>query len=474
MNRLGPLLIVLGIRAGASSAQGTEPVPRQLEVRIDPRVELLSIVFRLAGNDEYNMENSQSPYSEEVDKAFEPFREHPAVRLARELREKTGVSFDAVMSMAVHLADDVSQPKPRAPLDPRPSRLDNRWSREDADRFIAALGDFVKDTDFTGFIARNHDLYEKSAARFAPVINRRDYIGWFDRFLGSRPHATFCVIVGMLNGGGNYGVGVRYADGREEISPVIGVPEWDAAGLPVVKETIAGTIVHELCHSYTNAYVDRFADRLEAAGDTLYARNTETMKSQAYGSGRTVLYESLVRTVVTHYTFSADGAEAGRTRAAAEMRRGFKWILDLNKLLDEYDANRTGYPGFESFMPRVVEFFDETAANYDALLAKFPRVVSMTPENSAKDVDPATPSIYVAFDRPMADGWSFVGGGPDFPKLDGSASYDPSGRMVSIGVKLEPAHDYRFSLNGGRFCGFVSEEGYPLEPVPVAFRTRGK
>ncbi len=41
-------------------------------------MELLSIVFRLAGNDEYNM-NLLPAYTEDVDRYFAPYKEHPAV-----------------------------------------------------------------------------------------------------------------------------------------------------------------------------------------------------------------------------------------------------------------------------------------------------------------------------------------------------------------------------------------------------------
>ena len=46
--------------------------------RVDERVELLSIVFRLAGNSEYNM-NLLPAYTVEIDRYFAPYKDHPAV-----------------------------------------------------------------------------------------------------------------------------------------------------------------------------------------------------------------------------------------------------------------------------------------------------------------------------------------------------------------------------------------------------------
>src|ERR1019366_10082645 len=84
-------------RAAGQVAPGSA---HSLRVVVDPRVELMSLIFRLAGNREYNMAKVKS-YAEDADKQFEKFRNHAVVKLAQELRRTRGVSYDAVMSMAV-------------------------------------------------------------------------------------------------------------------------------------------------------------------------------------------------------------------------------------------------------------------------------------------------------------------------------------------------------------------------------------
>ena len=75
-----------------------------LRVVVDPRAELMSLIFRLAGNPEYNMARVKS-YTDDAEQQFGKLRGHAVVTLARELRGSHGVSYDAVMSMAVHLTD---------------------------------------------------------------------------------------------------------------------------------------------------------------------------------------------------------------------------------------------------------------------------------------------------------------------------------------------------------------------------------
>ena len=470
---MAALLLAGGTAAPATSVQQTQPAA--IDVRVDSRVELLSIVFRLAGNPEYNMANSRSAYSEDVEKQFGPFRQHAVVLEAERLRRQHGVSYDAVMSMAVHLEmDDEMIPRLRAPLEPRPPQLEKRWTQADAAQFVEKLAAFARESDFAGFINKHRDFHAQATKALSDVVNSRPIVPWFDRFFGTRQGSRYVVFVGLLNGGGNYGVSFRNADGTgEEITPIIGVWKWSDAGLPVMGDELLDTIVHEFAHTYTNAAVDRFAQELTPAGDKLFAAHQSIMQRQAYGGGRTVLYESLVRACVIRFIGDNLGQEAEMKQVADEVGRGFRWAPGLAALLSEYQKDRARYPTFDDFMPRVAEFFDKLAAEAQAAAAKAPTVVSIEPANGAQDVDPATAELVVTFDRSMRDGsWAIVRvSAGEFPEI-GKPQYDAARRVLRVPMKLEPGKTYRFWLNQGRFMSFVSADGMPLEPVEVTFRTR--
>jgi hypothetical protein len=154
-------------------------------------------------------------------------------------------------------------------------------------------------------------------------------------------------------------------------------------------------------------------------------------------------------------------------------------VPELADVLAEYEADRKDYPTLDSFMPRIVAFFDDYAPRFAkkeaARRVRIPKVVSMDPSNGAANVDAGLEWIRVTFDRPMKDGsWSFVGGGPRFPETRGQPSYDATRTTITLPVRLKPNWDYEFWLNSGMFTGFRSEDGVPLESVHVTFRTQGK
>jgi len=80
------VFVLVGLAFGPSAALA------QVEVRVDPRVELLSVLARLAGLPEFNAANSASPYAQRAEQHFAVQREHAAVARLRELRAQHGVS----------------------------------------------------------------------------------------------------------------------------------------------------------------------------------------------------------------------------------------------------------------------------------------------------------------------------------------------------------------------------------------------
>jgi hypothetical protein len=457
-------------------AGATQPASQSTELQagVDPRVELLSIVFRLAGNPEYNQPNSKSPYSAEVEAHFGPFRDHAVIQMARKLRSEHGVSFDAVMGLAVHITPPPELGE-RMPFEPRPRQLDERWQAEDARAFLGELRKFAAETKFAAFFAGHEKLYAQAGERMARRLNERPYLKWFEQFFGARPGARFRVIVGLLNGGGNYGVSVRFPDGSEEITPILGVWEFDADGVPVIADSITSLVVHEFGHSFTNPLVNKHERELLPAAEKIYPLVHAAMQEQAYGNAKTMLYESLVRACVVRYLLATDGKAAAQQDVQKNVERGFRWIGDLAELLGKYEADRKQYPTLDAFMPRVAEFFEQQAERVAAQDRNAPHVEKMVPANGATDVDPNLTEMVITFDRPMQNqSWSVVGGGEHFPEIVGKPAYDKTRRVLTVHVKLKPNWEYQLWLNRNQFQAFRSADGVPLESVPVTFKTRGR
>ena len=450
-------------------SQGVPGSAHSLQVVVDPRVELLSLIFRLAGNPEYNMPRVES-YADDAEKQFGKFRDHAVVKLARNLHDTRGVSYDAIPSLAIHLSDAESLML-RVPIQPWPEAL-GRWTAPDVTNFLAAARMFVKDSSFQEFIEQHRPLYQITVARMQTLLDKEAHIEWFDAYFGQRPQASFTVALELLNGGECYGPHFRDADGHEELYCILGVWQTDKQGLPVFTRDMLPTVVHEFCHSYVNPLIENHRTEFSAAGDALFERVAGKMRSQAYDNGYTLLCESLVRACVVRYVRQYEGEEAAGRAIQAEIRNGFLWMPEMSDLLGDYEAHRDRYPTLEDFTPRLVAFFAEMAKKQADLAGKQPKIVSMIPANGAQDVDPGLTAIQVVFDRPMAGkSWALVGGGDHCPEAGKDAHYDAQRKVWTVPVKLKPDWSYEFMLNSENYEGFRSDEGVPLEPVSVTFKT---
>ncbi len=126
-----------------------------------------------------------------------------------------------------------------------------------------------------------------------------------------------------------------------------------------------------------------------------------------------------------------------------------------------------------SAAPSAIFFTTKGASPEVKRRAMQPLVVQMVPPNGAKDVDPGITDIKVTFSMPMGGGFSWTGGGPQFPGAEGKRAYwTPDHKTCVLPVQLAPGQTYRVGLNSVSFKNFRSAEGVPLEPLVYTFTTK--
>ena len=101
-----------------------------------------------------------------------------------------------------------------------------------------------------------------------------------------------------------------------------------------------------------------------------------------------------------------------------------------------------------------------------------PMLVKTDPAIGAKDVDPALKELKLTFDKDMAGGFSWTGGGEYHPKgTDRPRWLDK--RTCVMPVALEPGKYYIVGINSKSHQNFRSEAGQPTPPRVLYFVTKG-
>lgn len=328
--------------------------------QVNENVELMSILSRMAGFPEYNMDMA-GQYIKDMDNYFKDNTEHQAVHYMKELRNKYGISYDAVMSMAVHLDNrngTLSLIEEDIPT------LEKRWKNVDKDEFLSYLNNFYKDTKFNEFFRSHKDLYEKGLKSYQDnVINHFD-IDWYSDFYGNEPQETFSVIIGFCNGGGNYGVNRQITGKMKEVFAIVGY-YVDKKETPMYSKEYLPTLIHEFNHSFINHYLDEnkypiYVKQLEPAATNLFISSHWSMSKQAYGNWKTMINESLVRAAVICYMLDNEyEPKEIRNVLLEQVQRNFRWMPELVSLLRKYEKKQSKYGNFEKFYPNIIKFFKE-------------------------------------------------------------------------------------------------------------------
>jgi len=353
-------VLVHGMGLSSSVLAEDDPPPKNIRsgnvitVEVNPRVELIGIVFRLAGNPEFN-EGVMRPYVKDVERHFGDFDDHPVVKLAAQLRSTRRMSCDGPMSLAVRIDRDF---RPRKSFDRWPWELDSRWEKQETQEFLAKLRQFAVDTKFNEFFAAHGPLYEEGIRSCKAVMEQADLLGWLDEFFGVEGGDDLKLVLGFTNGFSNYGV--SFSDGKtSEKYAIIGMHLHDPQGHPVFRPKQLATTAHEFCHSFTNPIVDKYMDQLRPAGDVMFAANAAAMRRIGYHKWQSLMYETAVRACVASFVRNSYPPKYMQYYLNDEVSAGFVWTKELGGLLQTYESNRDKYPTFESFFPEVVAFLNE-------------------------------------------------------------------------------------------------------------------
>jgi hypothetical protein len=230
-------------RSSGRTRVATAQAPAQsIDVRVDPRVELIAIVSRLAGRSEYNMTRVPR-WSTAVDEYFAPYRDHPAVAMTRRL----GFGFFIPMNLAIHLTlpTELAERTPFATS----TSLHRRWTTyPDSTRvYIELLRAFARDARFADFVAANRPLVDSASVRLRRVANGIDRT-WIDRFWGGPAAMDFILVAGLTNGGRVMDRNTRHrlADQRHTRSSAFFTT--DAQGFPFYDNSDVSTVLHEMNH----------------------------------------------------------------------------------------------------------------------------------------------------------------------------------------------------------------------------------
>src|SRR5207245_9071929 len=88
-----------------------------------------------------------------------------------------------------------------------------------------------------------------------------------------------------------------------------------------------------------------------------------------------------------------------------QLRGSWFWTEELANLYAQYEANRTAYPTFAAFLPRIIAYYDSLPDRVPSMQARYdelrPKIVSRSEEHTSESVDPGLQEMVARFNRPV-------------------------------------------------------------------------
>ena len=362
------LVAILAVTTNSRArVMGQEETRNPIRVEVSETVELMAILSRTAEFREYCMDLG-GKYTEETEEWFSPFKNHPVIAYYQELRANYGISYDAVMSMAINLAIEGNEVK----ILTNKSGLERRWQNVEIDTFLIKLNQFYTDTRFHDFYVQHQAFYESVLRTYEQNVMQYFHQDWYQQFYGTEPTEQFRVVIGFTNGGGNYGPSRQLPGLHKEVFAICGYHVDKQTGKAFENGMdYASTLIHEFNHSFVNPLFGANANQLEPIGEKLLKLSYRGMSSQAYRNASTVINESIVRAAVIIY-MEENGFTAEQVKAEMYEQIGcsFHWMPEQVSALQYYNKHRKRYKTLGDYYPEIVKCLNEYLKTEDKRINK--------------------------------------------------------------------------------------------------------
>jgi len=397
------LIIFLSINSFAFFAQEIYEKPV-----VDERVELMGVVFRLAGAWEY-AENTIPLYDNKIDRYFEKYKNHLLVEYTNTLLNKYKFSLGSAVYFAI--VSEIKNGKISFNKNIN-NEINLIWTQDSIPKYLKLLNDFYKKTKFHNFFIKNETIRNIAEQNFTNEVTNEIDFKWFNNFFRFLPEKKIQIIISLKGGMHNFGTTLAYKDGSEEFYAIIGCGSVDENGFPIFKGglgDLSRTLVHEICHSFCNPSICEHQDELLPQATVFYQLNEAKLNEAFYRSPWAFLCEIFAIACAFQYDKDNNNNDNVELNMPNQINAGYLWLPQLLEAFEKY-KNDTTYKTFKDFMPEIVKLqnslnpqkiHDEIENNKQAILNNSPTITGTNIPNNCDTVDYNIDHITLYFDKQM-------------------------------------------------------------------------
>ena len=317
-----------------------------IEVIIDPNVEMMNILGRLANLIPYKKSDVEiSNYTNDVDEYFSKFKFCSAVNTLK----KHNVCYQRVPEFGMYLnsedsdfVHDINDPQFIV------SNIRANQVGYYSKAFISQVKNFRIKSDFDSFFISHLDYYNSMVDNKIKILKDLEFDKWLKEFYNINNDNKVCLYLTDLSG--NYGI--SYVNQSGEIVPHAVVLGYSN------DYSFIYLLSHEFSHPYTQALVDELYSYLDVRDlfDALYKKNKSKYDSNGYPGGRWVLNETINQACANKFNekcFSSNVLESYENWEINDKK--MIYVPQISVFFDNYEKNLENYSQLKDFAPELSE-----------------------------------------------------------------------------------------------------------------------
>ncbi|WP_316797459.1 DUF4932 domain-containing protein [Pedobacter agri] len=322
---------------------------KNINVKIDERIEAITIFYTLATRDTLDRKPTPSTYYRDFSNHFEKYKNHNTLNWYRNL--SSWDSYDLSI-IGLFLTD-------KYPFSLAIPYSDSQLRSVDMTTFLSKFNEFYKACDVESFITSHKNEYDRITAFAKKSIVESNVLNDVKLFYNKPSDGEILIFADVLNNLGNNAIEIK--DDKFKGKKIFKLAYLQDENITQTNDTevkfvpLSNVVIHEISHLFVNDFIPKYKERLAKKKDLFLM----TSKNEKLNENRweNELDELIVRVCVSKIL----GKKYGKERELKEVEnqsKHFKYFEQLNSCFDNYIQNRNKYKNITSFYPELINFIE--------------------------------------------------------------------------------------------------------------------
>ncbi len=325
----------------------TSKAQDNLNVKVDQRMEALSIFYTLSTVDTLDIKPTPSTYYKDFKTYFEPCKNHKSLNWYRNLE-----SWDAydIASIGLFLSRN-------HPFEIKIKPEGNYIRSSSNDTFLYHFNEFYKDCKVKKFIKKHKKLYKSVCKTAKDSVKDAGILEEIQKFYGKSADGEFVMYIDLLNNIGNNAIPSSDVNFKDDRMFLLAYLKDESKNLtdesPVVFTPYLNVITHEISHLFVRDFLQIYKRDLSKIKNLFLTTSKGEKLDESEWENE--LDELIVRVCTAKILEHKFGKDVGLKDIDSQSHH-YRLAEPLYDFFETYSSNRKEYKSITDFYPKIMEF----------------------------------------------------------------------------------------------------------------------